>query len=90
MHAFDSARNVVLDQQAELFAIDTTLGVVRWRECCAENGDVVRGGLHHAVHPPSITRFAPVMYVEASEARNTIAPLNSSASAMRPIGIREV
>ncbi|MCE7925055.1 MAG: hypothetical protein DYG98_18535 [Haliscomenobacteraceae bacterium CHB4] len=31
--------------------------------------------LHTAVHPPSTTTFAPVMYAEAAEARNTSAPL---------------
>src|SRR5215831_9169538 len=49
------------------------------------------GGLrvvYHADQPPSTTRFAPVTYEEASEARNTTAPTNSDASAMRPIGIR--
>ena len=43
---------------------------------------------HHAVHPPSMTRFDPVMYDDASDSRNTIAPLYSSSRAMRPSGTR--
>ena len=31
--------------------------------------------LYRAVHPPSTTRVAPVMYEEAREARNSTAPL---------------
>ena len=45
---------------------------------------------HHADQPPSTTRFAPVTYDEASEARKTTAPSASPASSMRPIGTRAV
>ncbi len=44
-----------------------------------------RAGLeaHHALRPPSMTRLVPVMYEEASEQRNRIAPLYSSVAAIR-------
>src|SRR5215468_1030179 len=50
-------------------------------------GKDFRRCLYHAVHPPSITRFAPVIYEEASERRKTSAPQYSSGFAMRPIGV---
>ena len=43
---------------------------------------------HHAVHPPSTTTLAPVTYDDASESRNTSAPLYSSGRAIRPRGTR--
>ena len=43
---------------------------------------------YHAVHPPSMIRLEPVMYADASETRNTMAPLYSFALAIRPIGTR--
>src|SRR5262245_51939367 len=46
--------------------------------------------LHQQVLPPSTTRFAPVMYDDASEHRNRIAPRYSSRFAMRPMGINWV
>src|SRR6266511_4332935 len=45
---------------------------------------------HQALQPPSATRFAPVTYDEASEARKTTGPTTSCTSAMRPSGIRAV
>ena len=43
---------------------------------------------HHAVKPPSTTSVAPVMYRDASLARNTMAPRISSGAAMRASGVR--
>ncbi len=43
---------------------------------------------HHAVQPPSTTRFEPVMYDEASDARNSSAPQYSSRCAILPSGAR--
>ena len=43
---------------------------------------------YHAVHPPSITKLEPVIYFEAFDARKIMAPLYSSACAIRPTGIR--
>ena len=43
---------------------------------------------HQADQPPSTTRFEPVTYDDASEARNTTAPSASAASAIRPSGWR--
>ncbi len=40
--------------------------------------DCIRCGRYQAVRPPSTTRFAPVMYADASETRNTTAALYSS------------
>ena len=40
---------------------------------------------YHAVHPPSIIKFEPVMYEEASDARNIKAPTYSSFLAILPI-----
>src|SRR5262249_53625623 len=45
---------------------------------------------HQADQPPSATRFAPVTYDDASDARNTTGPTTSSAFAMRPSGMRAV
>src|SRR5215210_3438370 len=39
---------------------------------------------YHAVHPPSTTTLFPVIYEDASEARNNSAPFISSFCAMRP------
>src|SRR5262249_50708488 len=42
-----------------------------------------------AVHPPSTTNVAPVIYPDAfDEARNSTAPLKSSSAAIRPSGVR--
>ncbi len=49
---------------------------------------IARSPAHHAVHPPSTTRFAPVTYEDASETRNTTAPTASPASSIRPSGTR--
>ena len=45
-------------------------------------------GRQIVVNPPSTSRLWPVTYADASEARNTTAPLRSSLSIMRPIGTR--
>src|SRR5262249_9202890 len=45
-------------------------------------------GDHQADQPPSTTRFEPVTYDEASEARNPRAPIASCSSSIRPIGDR--
>ena len=45
-------------------------------------------GSYQADQPPSTTRFAPVTYDEASDARKTTAPSASPASAIRPSGTR--
>ena len=39
---------------------------------------------YHAVHPPSTIKLAPVIYEEASEIKNNIAPLYSSFLAILP------
>ena len=39
---------------------------------------------YQAVQPPSTTKFEPVMYDEASDARNKIAPTYSSFLAILP------
>ncbi len=41
---------------------------------------------YHAVQPPSTTRFEPVMYEEAFDARNNSAPQYSSRCAILPRG----
>src|SRR4029079_31581 len=53
-------------------------------------GDEVRHlrWYHQADQPPSTTRFAPVTYVDPSEARNTTAPTASETSIRRPSGER--
>ena len=53
-------------------------------------GDEVRHlrRYHQADQPPSTTRFAPVTYDDASEARNTTAPTASETSISRPSGER--
>src|SRR3954470_23583835 len=43
--------------------------------------------LYRAIQPPSTNSGVPVTYDDASEARNTTAPVNSSSSPHRPIGI---
>ena len=40
---------------------------------------------HQAVHPPSTTRFWPVMYCEASAARKTAAPFRSFLGQVAPV-----
>ena len=40
---------------------------------------------YHAVQPPSIIRFEPVMYEDASDAKKITAPTYSSLLAIRPI-----
>ena len=43
---------------------------------------------HQADQPPSATRFAPVTYDDASDARKTTGPTTSPTSAIRPSGMR--
>ncbi len=43
---------------------------------------------HHNVCPPSITRLCPVIFLDASDAKNTTAACRSVASARHLVGIR--
>src|SRR6202040_2525907 len=43
--------------------------------------------LYFAMKPPSTARVCPVIYPEASEARNTVAPVRSSSLPLRPIAV---
>src|SRR6266403_67500 len=62
------------------------IGVIRLR---GQPGIAIQGLhllIYQAVQPPSTTRLCPVMYADASEARNIVAPVTSSRSALRPRG----
>src|SRR5262249_42931427 len=72
----------VASKPAHVFSGDALRTAAR-----GNHGENLRRSVHHAVHPPSTTRLAPVMYEEASERRKTSGPPYSSCLAMRPIGV---
>jgi len=81
--------DVAADQGRQPLGVQRLISVHGRRDRGHERRQILRI-THHAIHPPSTMRFEPVMYREASEARKTTAPLNSSASAILPIGMRAV